>query len=254
MTKVAFTTFALVGVLLSACSGGGDDEPPTPIAAFDPGVRLAEIVGRETGACWLPGGVSRDGSRVAFVRGSQNSHDDPCEFKAIAVADLASGEVVDIAGVGRRPQWSPDGATILFEGQTPPNARCERSARLLDVETGKTRAFMAPLSSIEGYSPDGKRVLLTTCRDGKLDMQESVVVSASGDVVRWLGGRAIAWTSNGDIVMRDDSSTRFRIVTIDDDATIAAPTPVLILHQGQYPWEIPLEPCDDVIDFDEICY
>lgn len=246
-------TSSAIAVLLLACSGGGGEEEDPVSTPFNPGTRLAEIIG-EPGSCWQPGGVSRDGRQIAFVRGSQTGHDAPCEYDAIALADLRSGKVRDFAPVGWWPLWSPDGTTLLIEGQADRTAWCARSAALVDVDTGERRELMALLSSILGFSPDGKYVLLTYCRLGHLDKEESIVVDLEGNIVKRLGAIAIAWTPEGDIIVQDEWPARFKIIGLPDGEPRPIPTPVMALLQEQYPWEIVLEPCDDVIDRNEVCY
>jgi hypothetical protein len=247
------SSLALVGAVALACSGGSEDDDE-PIQRFNGISKVFEVVADTSHLCAQPGGVSRDGRRIALVRGSQISHDAPCEYHAVAVVDVPSGDVRDVTPVGWWPTWSPDGETLVLEEQSAQGAWCERTASLVDVESGNRRVLKEPLYSIEGFSPDGKHVLLTYCRLGHTDKRESIVVNLDGEIVKNLGAIAIAWTSEGDIVVHEESAMRFKIVSLAHDDPVPIATPVSVIDHEQHPWETRLEPCDDVIDPHEICY
>jgi hypothetical protein len=252
LKSAVVSSLALVGAIALACSGGGDDDEPLP--PFNGISKVFEVVDDTSGLCAQPGGVSRDGRHIAFVRGSQSSHDAPCEYHAVAVVDVPSGHVRDVTEVGWWPTWSPDGKALVLEEQSAQGAWCERSASLVDIESGDRRLLREHLYSIEGFSPAGSHVLLTYCRLGHTDKRESIVVDMDGNIVKELGAIAIAWTSNGDIVVRGEWPERYKIVSVANDDPVPIRSPVTVINHEEHPWETTLEPCDDDIVPHELCY
>ena len=152
------------------------------------------------------GAWSPDGSRVAFLSGSFG------EGALLVIEADGSGEshVTDIAA--RAPEWSPDGAKLLFEA----------------VEGGIFRsAPMAPASprsratdTARMWSPDGTRIVFFAEVDGNVDVyvmdadgsNRSRVTSDPADDV------SPAWAPKGDrIAFVSDRNGNADLYVIDPD-------------------------------------
>jgi serine/threonine protein kinase/Tol biopolymer transport system component len=88
------------------------------------------------------------------------------ERSGISLFDLEKEAYVDLVDFGWLPEWTPDGASLVFQGRLPGQARDPGLPRnegllILDLENGKARDLLAlPGATLwyPGVSPDGRWV------------------------------------------------------------------------------------------------
>jgi dipeptidyl aminopeptidase/acylaminoacyl peptidase len=143
--------------------------------------------------------VSPDGREVAYVFHPRED----LNRAEIRVADVATGAVRALTGTPRMqdrgPEWSPDGATIVYASERP--GWYELHA--VDSRGGDDRQLThdgADFAEVS-WHPDGDRLAATRTRRGRSDLV--VVDAASGAVETVAGGGTWGcphWTADGDIV------------------------------------------------------
>jgi TolB protein len=114
----------------------------------------------------------------------------------LALIDPATGAVTNLGLSGRNPSWSPDGASLVVDGEGD-------GFRVVDVTTGSTRdlTFIPRVGSDAepAWSPDGRSLAVTGfpwLRILSADGAERRVVPGAGGEPSWApdGKRLIAWT------------------------------------------------------------
>ena len=116
--------------------------------------------------------VSADGSRLAFVRSTEDASGTP-DGSLIAILDMASGEVSELPSTRRpvderllHPTWSPDGASIAYAVAVH-NADTTFVGSSIWVvgadDIGHRRLTADALEAGDpAWSPDGRRILFGT--------------------------------------------------------------------------------------------
>jgi dipeptidyl aminopeptidase/acylaminoacyl peptidase len=143
--------------------------------------------------------VSPDGREVAYVFHPR----DDLNRAEIRVADVATGAVRALTGTPRMqdrgPQWSPDGATIVFASERPG----WYEVHAVDSRGGPDRQLThdgADFAEVS-WHPDDDRLAAIRTRRGRSDL---VVVDAASGTVEPVASDGTwgspHWTADGDIV------------------------------------------------------
>lgn len=114
--------------------------------------------------------LSPDGAKVAFERNASN---DSGKTFGIWTANVGGSHLRQLTKVGRQPLWSPAGGKVAFVAP----AGTSVALRLISAGGGKSRALVPRVSTVFGWSPDGKSIAFETVR-GRL----AVVAVATGEV------------------------------------------------------------------------
>lgn len=114
--------------------------------------------------------LSPDGTKVAFER---DASDDSGKTFGIWTANANGSDLRQLAKVGQQPLWSPTGGEIAYIAPV----RRSVALRLISAGGGKSRALVQSVSTVFGWSPDGKSIAFET-GTGRL----SVVDVATGKV------------------------------------------------------------------------
>jgi dipeptidyl aminopeptidase/acylaminoacyl peptidase len=175
--------------------------------------------------------VSPDGSLVAYTFSARSD----LSRSEIRVASVATGEVRALSGTpsthDRSPQWSPDGATIVFASERPGWYELYRVG--LDGSAQQLTHGQADFFE-HRWHPDGDRLVAVRGRRGRYDL---VLVDADSGAVTELSqggtwGRPHWATDDTIVATYEDQLTapQLRLVRPGSaPAELHAPTPLMIL-------------------------
>jgi TolB protein len=99
--------------------------------------------------------LSPDGSQVAFERDASGN---PGKTFGVWAANTSGSHLHRLARVGEQPMWSPTSdriAYVVFGGKSVP-------LRLVSAGGGKSRTLVRSVSTVFGWSPDGKSIAFET--------------------------------------------------------------------------------------------
>jgi Tol biopolymer transport system component len=172
--------------------------------------------------------VSRDGSRLAFVRllaGSPRVH-----TSSAAGADerrVTAGAAHDVA-VEARGEWSPDGARLLFVTTAGGSAGVWVHT---PASNAFTPLFQSPFPDLTpAWSPDGGRVVFASARDGNTDLYLYTLASAATTRLTMRAGSEgqPVWLADGRIVFTASSAGESQLMWLD----LTAPDELHPIHTG----------------------
>jgi len=151
-----------------------DGKPYSELRGVDLHTRAQRRITSTPGTEGSPA-VSPDRTRIAFVRIPPGGSPD------IYVADADGENVVNITGdtlLESAPTWSHDGSKLFFLRQDAGTSTSR--VFIADVDGGPSRLFLdqSPIHSI-AVSPDGKRMVYSTVRNGQYDLY-SVPLTTAG--------------------------------------------------------------------------
>jgi Tol biopolymer transport system component len=173
----ALTLGLVLGVALSACSGGAGDRATTATSAPIPPIRTTP---EPTGGP-LPGRVvfhDREGD-LWTMRGDESDR------RRLT----RSGEGFDLD-----PAWSPDGELVVFRSSRDPSP----SEGLLVIRADGTRErVFASGGTFADWSPDGRHVVFSAEGAARIS-----IADRDGSNVRALGpeGECSAWSPRGELI------------------------------------------------------
>ena len=99
--------------------------------------------------------LSRDGTKVAFERDASN---DSGKTFGIWTANPNGSHLRRLVKVGQQPLWSPTAGTIAYVAPAGKSV----ALRLISAGGGKSRALVRSVSTVFGWSPDGKSIAFET--------------------------------------------------------------------------------------------
>ena len=105
---------------------------------------------------------SHDGRRLAFIRFDQASH---CQIMTVASSGGSERKIADcFEGSASSYDWTPDDSGLLMGTVVKPAGESSSPLRMLDIASGKWRAFDYAISNGDidldpGYSPDGRWIV-----------------------------------------------------------------------------------------------
>ena len=95
--------------------------------------------------------LSPDGTKVAFER---NASDDSGKTFGIWTANVDGSRLRQLVKVGQQPLWSPAGGKVAYVAPSGKSV----ALRLILAGGGKSRALVPRVSTVFGWSPDGKSI------------------------------------------------------------------------------------------------
>lgn len=145
-----------------------------PVTIYD--AQSGTVVGRVGGKKFdnVNPSLSPDGSQVAFERDSSHG---PAKTFGIWTAKTNGSSLRQLVKVGQEPLWSPAAGEIAYVTHAMPSV----PLRVIAAGGGKSRTLVRKVSTVFGWSPDGKSIAFQTVT-GKL----AVVDVATGKVRRLL--------------------------------------------------------------------
>lgn len=99
--------------------------------------------------------LSPDGTKVAFER---ESSDGSGKAFGIWTANTNGSHLRQLAKVGQQPLWSPTAGTIAYVAPAGKSV----ALRLISAGGGRSRALVRNVSTVFGWSPDGKSIAFET--------------------------------------------------------------------------------------------
>lgn len=143
--------------------------------------------------------LSPDGSQVAFERDASGN---PGKTYGIWAANTSGSHLHRVARLGEQPMWSPTSGTIayvVFGGKSVP-------LRLVSAGGGKSRTLVRNVSTVFGWSPNGKSIAFET-NTGKLAVVD--VATRKVSTLRGLrNAQTAAWSPNSSELLANTVSAK----------------------------------------------
>jgi Tol biopolymer transport system component len=194
-----------------------DGAPPGKLPLTDFDIQIVRLDGSDRrtlidsdrwdiDAQWSP-----DGERLAFTRGGRGDLDWPnTEIWTVR----RDGTDLRRLGPGSDARWSPDGTRLVFDA---PTARSQGDLFVMNADGTSRRQLLATrkLEGAAGWSPDGKKILLTRYNDNSGRNADVFVMNADGTNIRRLAqGVAGSWSPTGKRIVYT-SSLQLRVMNAD---------------------------------------
>ena len=141
---------------------------PVTVYSVSTGRRLGTVGGRKRYN--VNPSLSSDGTQVVFERDASG---DSGKLFGIWTANVDGSHLRRLAKVGQQPLWAPAGGKVAYVAPAGKSV----ALRLISAGGGKSRALVRNVSTVFGWSPDGKSIAFQM-GSGKL----SVVDVATGKV------------------------------------------------------------------------
>jgi Tol biopolymer transport system component len=113
---------------------------------------------------------SPDGKRLIFRADREKK--DQLQIRVIGVDGKNEAKLTDLNGVAWGPYWHPDNRHIIYSGadHSNPAARPNYDLWWMDVDTKVTKriTFAPGADVLPVFTPDGKKLMWTSTRDGKM--------------------------------------------------------------------------------------